>query len=491
MIGEPDYIGPSATALLDTVPAGPGCARDPSDGDFAPESRRPLRRLLLIAYQFPPVGGAGVQRVTKFVKCLPQFGWQANVLTVENPSVPVTDHSLLADVPADTLVARAATWEPGYSVKSLVLAEASQAARSPVSRLKSAAKRALRRLANLCLQPDPQVLWAPNAIRLGRSLLARERYDAILASGPPFSTLLVGRALSLSSGLPLVVDYRDEWGLANSYMENRQFGRLASWVQQRQQAGILKSARAIIATTRASTDHLDHAARKCASDAQAHCIFNGFDRDDFPDDHAPSMDQRTDSPLRLVYVGTLWKMTSLAPLAGALRVLANRVSDLSRRLELVVAGRRTTEEQEVLTKLNAEIGCLREVPYLEHRDAVALMQSADLLLVSLSGLPGAERILPAKVFEYLAVGRQIMAITPPGELWDLLERHSNADLFDPADANGIADHLEFRLECRSSGLALPEAFANLDGLDRVSQSRQLANILDCLVGDAATATELA
>src|SRR5215467_8305543 len=46
------------------------------------------RRVLFIAYTFPPVGGAGVQRTTKFVKYLPQFGWNASVLTASNPSVP-------------------------------------------------------------------------------------------------------------------------------------------------------------------------------------------------------------------------------------------------------------------------------------------------------------------------------------------------------------------------------------------------------------------
>src|SRR4051794_34409192 len=79
-------------------------------------------RVLLISYAFPPVGGAGVQRATKFVKYLRHFGWKASVLTVENPSVPVLDGSLGVDVPADTVVRRARTWEPSYSLKNRVAA---------------------------------------------------------------------------------------------------------------------------------------------------------------------------------------------------------------------------------------------------------------------------------------------------------------------------------------------------------------------------------
>ena len=78
------------------------------------------KRVLFISYPFPPVGGAGVQRTTKFVKYLSEFGWLSSVLTVANPSVPALDYSFVKDVPAHTLVRRARTWEPSYSAKSAV-----------------------------------------------------------------------------------------------------------------------------------------------------------------------------------------------------------------------------------------------------------------------------------------------------------------------------------------------------------------------------------
>src|SRR5436309_676692 len=80
------------------------------------------QRVLFVAYQFPPVGGAGVQRITKFVKYLPYHGWRASVLTVANPSVPVMDDSLSADIPPGTIVRRAQTLEPGYALKAVVSA---------------------------------------------------------------------------------------------------------------------------------------------------------------------------------------------------------------------------------------------------------------------------------------------------------------------------------------------------------------------------------
>ncbi|HCA81767.1 MAG TPA: glycosyl transferase, partial [Bacteroidetes bacterium] len=43
-----------------------------------------MKKVLIVSYYFPPSGGPGVQRVLKFVKYLPEFGWQPHVLTVQD-----------------------------------------------------------------------------------------------------------------------------------------------------------------------------------------------------------------------------------------------------------------------------------------------------------------------------------------------------------------------------------------------------------------------
>ena len=75
-----------------------------------------MKKVAVISYNFPPVGGAGVQRPVKFVKYLREFGSGAPVvLSVANPSVPVRDKSLLKDIPDDVKVYSARTLEPSYS----------------------------------------------------------------------------------------------------------------------------------------------------------------------------------------------------------------------------------------------------------------------------------------------------------------------------------------------------------------------------------------
>src|SRR5882724_7332934 len=83
-------------------------------------------RALVVAYAFPPVGGAGVQRVQKLVKYLPLHGVTPSVLTVANPSVPLRDDSLESDLPKDIEIVRAPTLEPGYRLKLWALRKKQQ-----------------------------------------------------------------------------------------------------------------------------------------------------------------------------------------------------------------------------------------------------------------------------------------------------------------------------------------------------------------------------
>src|SRR5436305_14860881 len=40
----------------------------------------PPRRVLIVAYYFPPIGGIGSIRLARFAELLPEFGWEPTVL---------------------------------------------------------------------------------------------------------------------------------------------------------------------------------------------------------------------------------------------------------------------------------------------------------------------------------------------------------------------------------------------------------------------------
>lgn len=453
------------------------------------------RRVLVIAYVFPPAGGAGVQRVTKFVKYLPECGWNCSVLTVANPSVPVLDPSLCDEIPSETLIRRARTLEPGYALKSAFsagsgTADTNAAASRPAARpasWKRWIKSAVRAAGNAVLQPDAQILWRPDAVRQGLQLLKEVPHDAIFVTAPPFSSLLTAAELSRRSGLPLVLDYRDEWGISNSYQENRQKSRFSHWLQQRMQRSVLKQADAVVATTRRSAQSLRELTREAGGSARIRHLYNGFDAADLAGLPAAESKSEPGEPvLRLTYVGTLWNLTSVEPVVAAMERVAQTAPHLASRLELVIAGRRTAEQDLILDRLNGLPCRLRREGYVAHQTALRLMGTADELLLLLSDLPGAERVMPAKTFEYLALNRPLLAVTPPGEVSELLADCPQAKTFAPADVDGLTQHLLRRLEGLTPERSHTES-SDFDALrfERRTLTRQLAEVLNEVCQDRA------
>lgn len=457
-----------------------------------PDSNTRARRVLVIAYVFPPSGGAGVQRVTKFVRYLPEFDWECSVLTVANPSVPLTDETLLSEVPEVTVVRKARTLEPGYALKNAVSAGAA-GTNTKRGGLRQAAKKLIRSTGNAVLQPDAQVLWYPAAVKEGMRLLNELHHDAIFVTAPPFSSFLVGSELSRRSGLPLVLDYRDEWGISNQYQENRQKSRLSHWLQGRMQRRVVRQASAVVATTRRSAEAVGEVSQLAGSNADVSHIYNGFDANDFPTQTrvAPQESDR----LRLAYVGTLWNLTSIEPVVTAMRRVAATDPSVAARIELVVAGRRTGEQEAILDRLNDTPCRVEREGYVDHHRAIEIMRSSNGLCLLLSDLPDAGRVVPAKTFEYMALQQPILSVVPQGEVSELLANCPLASTFEPSDVDGIANWMTDRVVSRAAGLddqylsPRPTASAvewDVQQFERRELTGQLAAVLDNVTGRSTT-----
>ncbi len=440
-------------------------------------------RALFVAYLFPPVGGVGVLRVTKFVKYLPECGWDSSVLTVSNPSVPLFDESLLSDIPADTIISKARTLEPDYSHK-LAMSPKSNS-ESIYARWKTRLKSSLKWGGKALLQPEAQILWYPAAVKAGMQLLRDVPHDVIVATGPPFTNLLVGAALSRKTGVPLVLDYRDEWVINSEYLENKLSGRLARWMQKKMQSRADRAASAIVTTTPSSAAAIQSLAEQAGSRAQATHIYNGFDPDDF--DASGTSLQRPDyghgtDLFRISFAGTMWNLTSIEPFVRGVRRLCERSPHLAQRLEIVLAGRRAAGQDEFIDQLEELPVKTVRLGYLEHSDVTRLMMTSDSLLLLLSDVPHAERVISSKVFEYMAAKKPVFAVTPEGDQCDVLREHPGATICSPSDVNGIADSLATRLEEYRVG-AMPDGLTwGFSQFDRRTQAGQLAQLLEAVSG---------
>jgi len=229
---------------------------------------------------------------------------------------------------------RARTWEPSYRLKSSVAGGSERQSRW---------RWLLRATAMGLLQPDPQILWNWAAFQAACRVLRETPAAAVFVTGPPFSSFLLGCKLRKKFGLPLVLDFRDEWALVNRHLENHHTGVWSGWRQARMRRHVLRCADAIIATTASSARELQEECRQVGARAQVNCIYNGFDWDDMPGDRPTCASGGVRSSLKIVYTGTLWNLTDIGPLVQSLKQMKATAP-----IELHVAGRRTDVQQALL-----------------------------------------------------------------------------------------------------------------------------------------------
>jgi glycosyltransferase involved in cell wall biosynthesis len=427
-------------------------------------------RALVVSYSFPPVGGAGVQRVLKLVKYLPAHGVTPAVLTVKNPSVPLADHSLEAEVPRGVEVLRAPTLEPGYGTKEL----AWQAAASEKAHLSARLRKHLVSLGKSLLVPDSQVLWLPSA---GSALLARlltRQDDVVFISGPPFSQFLLAFVARLRRETAVVLDYRDEWATTRTVYEMGGAARAGAALER----AVLRAAHSVVTATEAFRREL---LRRFdfLNAADVTTIPNGYDPDDFPGTPRKPRDDR----FVLTYVGTVFRLTSARPLLEAVRRLHAREPELSRLLEVQFIGR--IVETEVPAFEGMEALGVRRLGYAEHGRALEELAASHATLCILDDAPGTERIYPAKIFELLYLGRPCLTIAPEGVLADFAREHELGVVVSPADPDVIARTLAGWLRAfRDGGWAIVDRRdsngrrAGIERFDRRRLAGEFAHVFE-------------
>ena len=121
---------------------------------------------------------------------------------------------------------------------------------------------------------------------------------------------------------------------------------------------------------------------------------------------------------------------------------------------------------------------------MNHDAVIALQRSADLLFLPMHDLPQGVRagLVPGKTYEYLGVGRPILAAVPDGDARDLLLRAGNALICSPSDAAGMSELIAGEVARWRAGKPTrpprPEVVAEYD---RRRQAEQFASVLDTVI----------
>lgn len=412
-----------------------------------------MRRVLFIAYLFPPVANSGTRRSLAFVNHLPDCGWQPLVLGWEPEPGSRLEPEMLAELRAGTLVERVplrsrlraqrwAGWLPGGLRERVVEGLA-------------------WRLRDRDTVPDQAAGWLAPAVERALALHAREGFDAIYASGWPWTAFLIAREVSRRTGKPYVLDYRDQWtpsgdmawehASPRQLRENPALERLAA-----------RDAAAVVTVTQALVRSVG---RDCGRD-DLHLITNGFEPADFAGEAAPP----GDGLLRIAYTGVWRPGYGLQDLYAAIALLKTQGHPELARLRVQAAGFAPGPAAEAgVTEWVSELG---PVP---HGRAVELMKQADLLYLPVPSGYYATASLPGKLFEYLACGRPILAVVPEAsEVAQVLAGTGGGLRIEPGDVAGLAGALLGALR----GDARVDPPQGIARYSRAATAKRLASVLD-------------
>ena len=386
-----------------------------------------MKKLLVIGYYWPPCGGVGVQRWLRFIKYLPQHGWEATVLTTQNGDYPAIDESLLADVPKEIKVIRTKT--PTFSGFYRKAGES----KIPYGSLETNSTDSLFKKISIWIRlnlviPDARRIWNKFAYRSARKELLANKYDAVITTGPPHSTHLIGLKLKKKYNINWIADFRDPW-TQMGYLKNVKRMKITSYFDKQLENKVVKNCDSVIAASRKIISDLN-----CSPD-KIHLITNGFD----PEDYKGIKKEKVNDNFNLNYFGTLPPESNPTSVLKAILQLHKKGIT---NIKMNFWGNISEEVKEKLCKLD-ESGIVKFNKHVSHQKAIGMMSKSSMLLLMINNVINNEGIITAKIFEYMGSGVTILGVGPTNsEPAKILQETGSGKMFQYDNVNAIADYIE-------------------------------------------------
>lgn len=408
-----------------------------------------MKRVLMIAYHFPPLAGSsGIQRTLRFAQHLPAFGWEPLVLTADVRAYERVSDDQLKDVRPGTVVERAFALDTArhLSVRG--------------------------RYPEFLARPDRWISWWLGAVPKGLAMIRRFRPDCIWSTYPIATAHRIGCTLQRLSRLPWIADFRDPMA-QEGYPESPGTWRSFRWLEER---ALRRAACGVFVTPGAARMYRERYPQ-LPSDRIA-VIENGYDEETFEGLEHAAREPLVPAAKTLVHSGIVYPSErDPTHFFQALRRMLDagelRAGELRVRL-------RASAHERLLQPMIERHGLLDVVelaPPIPYREALREMLRADgLLLLQASNC---NEQIPAKLYEYLRCRRPILGLTDPrGDSAGAL-RQAGVQSIAALDAPGdIARELRRFLDCLHAGTArLPDAVA-ASSATRKRRAEALAGLLD-------------
>jgi len=342
-----------------------------------------MKRVLMIAYHFPPIqGSSGVHRTVQFARHLPGFGWAPIVVSIHPRAYPAIGDESWAKLPAETIVKRAFAMDSArhLSVKGRYL--------------------------DVTAIPDRWVSWLPAGVFECLRLIKRYKPHVLWSTYPIATAHLIGLVVNRLTGLPWVADFRDPMVQKGQ----QPISRINHKVHQFLEREVVRSSSSCTLVSRSALD--DYRQRYPDKKPESwQVIENGYDESLFElydhlydDNNSAGWD---DQPIRILHSGILYPL-GRDPLSF-LEAIKSVVEEHKINMEVIFRG--CGFEERVAEQINhlklAHV--VKLLPSISYDKAIQEMIQSDVLAL----FQGAafNNQIPAKIYEYIRAGRPILAMT--------------------------------------------------------------------------------
>ncbi len=377
-------------------------------------------RILLLSYYFPPTGGPGAVRWARLLEHFPKH-YQVDIISVDNVNHPVLDEKLLDRIPDRFNIYRS---------------------KSPERFLRKGKGSYLRigKSHNLFL-PDSKFWWIGRASRIAKE---NGDYDIIIATAPPFSALVAASKVALKFDIPFIADMRDSYLLDPNPPKP---GNFFSKQKERIFYKYIQKASAIIAVNPMVQKEMRFRIR--------------FKKPTFfiPNGIVPIDEPKSPAKMTIAMAGRFFGNLNFPEnLFHALGLLKDSGRDFSMRF----LGPADQRLYDYIEKLGLE-DYIEITGSLTHDEIIQELSGASVLFTYLDDRPGNSRQIQSKIWDYLGIGKPIVAVVPKLSPGAEIIRKYNAGIVAKDSPDDIAAAIE-----KSHG-KIPQIPQDISWRDRAKQ----------------------
>ncbi|WP_298496391.1 glycosyltransferase family 4 protein [uncultured Algibacter sp.] len=358
------------------------------------------KRVLIIAYYWPPAGGPGVQRWLKFVKYLPEFDIEPLVFVPENPNYPIIDESLVSEISEGVIVIKQPIKEP-YKWAGVFSKKSSKTISKGIitdNKEQSFIEKVMLFVRGNFFIPDARVGWVKPSVAFLLDYIQKENIKTVITTGPPHSMHLIGLQLKQKLGVKWLADFRDPWTTIG-YHKQLKLTSASKTKHKSLEKKVLNTSDQIIVTSLTTKREFQEITNK-----PIEVITNGYD-------DLESVDFEMDTKFTMSHIGSLLSKRNPEILWRVLRDLIKSNNDFSKDFQLNFIG---SASENVLKSIQNHglSNYVSNVGYVSHKEAIVFQKKSQILLLIEINSEDTKCIIPGKLFEYMVSNRPIISIGP-------------------------------------------------------------------------------